>query len=146
MAHDETMGVREQAQMAARHILVINGDPSFLNLMRDFLQDEDYNVTTTNFVPATFDQIAALQPDALIIDLAIGRRAGWELLERLHKRVATRAVPVIVVSTQPDYLERVQAQVGRYGAVEILGKPFDLADLLSLVRVALAKHQPAPNV
>ena len=146
MAHDETMGVHEQAEMAARHILVINSDPSFLNLMRDFLQDEDYNVTTTNFVPATFDQIAALQPDALIIDLAIGRRAGWELLERLHAMVATRGVPVIIVSTQPDYLERARAQAARYGAVGILGKPFDLADLLALVRVALAKHQPAPNV
>ena len=146
MASDEAMGVHERAQMAARHIFVINGDPGFLNLMRDLLQDEAYNVTTTNFVPATFDQIAALQPDLLLIDLAIGRRAGWELLERLHATAATTAVPVIIVSTQPDYLARARAQAARYGAAGLLAKPFDLADLLLLVRTALAPSRPRPGV
>jgi len=140
------MGAREQAQLAARHICVINGDPGFLNLMRDLLQDEAYNVTTTNFVPATFAQVAALQPDLLLIDLAIGRRAGGELLARLHATAATTGLPVIIVSTQPAYLERARAQAARYGAAGLLAKPFDLADLLALVRAALARPQAVPGV
>ena len=42
---------RYQLQESRRHIFVINGASAFLNLMRDLLQDERYNVTTTNFVP-----------------------------------------------------------------------------------------------
>ena len=49
-----------QRQESRKHIFVVNGTPAFLNLMRDLLQDERYNVTTTNFVPRSYEQIAAL--------------------------------------------------------------------------------------
>lgn len=144
MASDDTMGAGERAQMASRHIFVVNGEPEFLNLMRELLQDADYNVTTTNFVPATFDHVAALRPDVLIVDLAVGRRAGWELLEALHADAATARIPVIIVSTSPATLARAEALAARYGAAGLLAKPFDLEDMLALVRVALALPDQSP--
>src|SRR5690349_20445088 len=99
-----------QLQEGRKHIFVINGAPEFLNLMRDLLQDERYNVTTTNFVPRSYEQIAALQPDALVIDVVTGQQAGWDLLERLHLEAATTGIPVIVVSTNPQLLERAREQ------------------------------------
>src|SRR5690554_1063582 len=95
-----------QLQEHRKHIFVVNGAPEFLNLMRDVFQEERYNVTTTNFVPRSFDQIAALQPDALIVDIVAGQQAGWDLLERLHAEAATTGIPVIVVSTNPQLLEK----------------------------------------
>jgi hypothetical protein len=68
--------MEDRTQEGRKHIFVINGAPEFLNLMRDLFQDERYNVTTTNFVPNSFAQIAALQPDALIIDVVVGQQAG----------------------------------------------------------------------
>ena len=56
------MRTAETTQMARQHIFAVNGSPDFLDLLRELLQDERYNVTTTNFVPATFAQIDALQP------------------------------------------------------------------------------------
>jgi hypothetical protein len=56
-----------------KHILVVNGDPAFLEMVRELLQLYDYNVTTTNFVPRTFRQIEARRPDLVIIDLVIGQ-------------------------------------------------------------------------
>ena len=42
----------------------------------------DEHLVTTNFVvPNSFEQIAAAQPNALIMDVAVGQSAGWELLE-----------------------------------------------------------------
>ena len=76
----------EAAQMGRKHVMVINGAPIFLNLMRDLLQDERYNVTTSNFVPSSFDQIAGMRPDLLMIDLAVHQEAGWKLLERLRRK------------------------------------------------------------
>jgi response regulator RpfG family c-di-GMP phosphodiesterase len=35
------------AQMKRQHVFVINGSPDFLDIMRELLQDEAYNVTTT---------------------------------------------------------------------------------------------------
>jgi CheY-like chemotaxis protein len=123
----------ERAQMGRQHIFVINGSPDFLDVARELLQEEHYNVTTTNFVPQSFDQIAALDPALIILDLAVGVRAGWELLERLAHAARLRDIPTIVVSTDPRYLDAVQADPARYGAHRLLRKPFDLDDLLRAV-------------
>ena len=68
--------------MRRQHVFVVNGSPHILNLLRKLLQDERYNVTATNFVPQTCDQIAALHPSLLSIDLAVGVRAGRRPDER----------------------------------------------------------------
>lgn len=123
----------EQTQMHRQHILAVNGSPDFLDILRELLQEEQYNVTTTNFVPETFGQIAALQPDLLIIDLAVGIRAGWDLLEQLGRDAQTNGIPVIVVSTSPQILDHVQTEPGRFGGQWFMGKPLDLDDLLRAI-------------
>lgn len=52
----------ETRQMGRKHVLAVNGDPPFLDLVRELLSDERYNVTTTNYVPKTFDVIVSLNP------------------------------------------------------------------------------------
>ena len=113
-----------------KHVLVVNAAPVFLDLARELLRDERYDVTTTSFVPRAFDQIAALQPDLLLIDLTAGERVGWDLLERLQREVRTRGIPVIVTSTDPRLLDRAGAHAGRYGADYLLAMPFDIAELV----------------
>jgi len=127
-------GGAEMDQMERRHVFVVNGAPMFLDLMRELLQDERYNVTTTNFVPRTFDQIAALQPSLLVIDLELGRQAGWDLLERLQGEAITNGIPVVVVSTDPRLLERAEAQRARYGGQRWVAKPFDIDDLVATIQ------------
>ena len=67
---------------------------------------ERFNVTTTNYVPLTFDQIAVAKPDLLVIGLVWGEIAGWELLERLHSEAVTLGIPVILTSTNQKLLDR----------------------------------------
>lgn len=124
---------REQTEMDRKHVFLINGSPEFLELLRQLLQDECYNVTSTNYVPRTFDQIAALQPDLLLIDLVIQRQAGWELLERLRGEALTAGLPVIVTSTDFRLLEHAQQEQVRYAGDTYLIIPFDLDDLLRAV-------------
>jgi len=86
-----------------KHIFAINGLADFLSVIRELFQEENSDVTT-NFVPNSSAQIAALQPDALIVDIVIGQQAGWELLERLHPEAVTTGIPVLVVSSDPRRL------------------------------------------
>ncbi len=138
------MGASEHEQRDRPHIFVVNGAPDFLNLMRELLQDEHYNVTTTNFVPATFAQIDTAAPDVLIVDLAVGQRAGWDLLEALHADAATAGIPVITVSTDQRHLARAEELAARYGVTALLEKPFDLDDMLALVAAALTPGRATP--
>ena len=122
------------SQDQRRHVFAINTSPEFLNVVRELFQEEGYHVTTTNFAPNSFAQIEALQPDALIIDIAIGQEAGWELLEQLGADADTAGIPVLVVSTDPRLLEQAQAQAGRYEHHRYLAKPLDLEAMLAAIQ------------
>ena len=128
-----TAGPDEQERERRQHIFVVNGDPDFLNIVRALLQDVRYNVTTTNFVPRTFDQIAALQPALLVVDVVVGKQAGWDLLDQMQSAASTHDIPVIVISTDPRLLDRARANQGRYAAQRFLDKPMDLDALLAMV-------------
>lgn len=123
----------EQTQRKRQHIFAVNGSSDFLDVIRELFQEEHYNVTTTNFVPETFAQIEALNPSLLMIDLVVGIKAGWDLLERLGIETATRGIPVVVVSTSSQILDEVRSDPSRYGGQRFLRKPFDLEDVLQTV-------------
>ena len=127
------MDFREQTRVARQHIFAVNGSPDFLDVLRELLQGEDYNVTTTNFVPNTFDQVAALDPALLIVDLAVGDRSGWDLLARVAAEGRTQQIPVIVVSTNQQSLDEVQAGPPRRAEHRTLRKPLDLDVLHGMV-------------
>src|SRR4051812_16962524 len=124
-------------QMQRQHVFVVNGSVEFLDVVRELLQEERYNVTTTNFVPDTFQQIEAAHPSLLIIDLCLGEKAGWNLLVELRQEAATRQVPVILVSTSKQLLEQAETQHAVWGGDRYLLKPFDLDDLLQMIQALI---------
>ena len=124
----------ERRQEERKHVYAINGAPEFLNIVRELFQDEQYNVTTTNFVPRSFAQIEALKPDALIIDIAIGEQAGWELLKQLGADADTAGIPALILSTDPRFLARAETHAAQYGNHRFLAKPLDLEAMLQAVQ------------
>lgn len=124
----------EHRQQQRQHIFAVNHDPEFLDFVRMLLQDETYNVTTTNYVPRTWDQIAALQPSLLLIDLSPVSAAAMELLEHLHQEGVTNRIPIVVTSTVPRILEQVEREPDRFGGARLVAKPFDVDVLLAAIR------------
>jgi len=113
-----------------KHVLVLNSNPDFLDLVRELLEHAAYSATATNFVPRSFDQIAALEPDLLIFDLALHQQAGWDLLERLADEAITLDMPVIVMSTDQKLLDRAKRERSQYAGNSWIVKPFHISDLL----------------
>jgi CheY-like chemotaxis protein len=127
----------EQRQRGRKHIFCVNGSSSFLDVVRSLFEQERYNITTTNFVPLTFEQVLALQPDLLIVDVVWGVQAGWELLEQLAHDAATYPIPVIVTSTNHSLLERAEALARPNGAKLYLDMPFDLETMVQMVHTLI---------
>lgn len=132
----------EQQQMARKHVFAVNASREFLDFLRELLQDEGYNVTTTNFAPHTFDQIAALRPDLIVLDVATGREAGWDLLEHLQREAITNQIPIIITSTDQRSLDRTQGDQARYGSQYYLVKPFDVGALMEAIRSLTGGAKP----
>jgi len=120
-------------QMQRQHIFVVNGSAAFLDVVRELLQDDRYNVTTTNFVPQTFKQIEISRPSLLIVDLIHGEMAGWDLLTELRHEAATRDIPVILVSTSERLLEKAETERVIWGGDRYFLKPFSFDALLQAI-------------
>lgn len=127
------MSESERLQMSRQHVFCINGSSMFLEFVRMLLEEECYNVTTTNFLPETFVQIAAVRPDLLILDLQIGKQACWDLLDRISQDALTRDIPVIVCSTTQSLLDRARNDGRADRPTRYIVKPFDIDDLLTSV-------------
>ena len=118
-----------------KHVFAVNSSPDFLLIVRELLEDEGYAVTTSEFEPNVFTRIVMRQPDALVIDVAAGESAGWDLLRRLHTEAATTDIPALVTSTATERLEQAREQAAWYGTNRtFLTKPMDLDELLGTIR------------
>jgi len=89
------------------------------------------------------DGIAALlavkeeNPDALVLDLHMPGRSGWDVIEALRADVATRALPIVVVSGEPERERSLEM-----GADLCLAKPCPPDHLLSELRRLLDERAP----
>jgi CheY-like chemotaxis protein len=78
--------------------------------------------------------IEAVRPDLVLVDLEVGLRAGWELLEALTASATTAGLPVVITSTDARWLETAIADPERVGGQAHLVKPLDIEELLTIVQ------------
>ena len=124
----------------APHVVAIDDDPGLRGLYRDFLEGEGYRVTALPVSPDGPASLAALAPDALLLDLRLaGGGDGAATLAALRADPSTAAVPVVVVTGDVRAADALRPVLGALGAALLL-KPFDLDDLLAAVAGALARR------
>lgn len=127
-------GQRRETSMGSRAttILCVDDDREVLEMLREYLTRQGFNVVTaTNGVEALL-QVARWLPRAAILDLFMPHRGGLEALDRI-KRLDPEIV-IILISGVPEALEMVtEAAVSVAGS---LRKPFDLRHLLGVLMEA----------
>jgi len=118
-------------------IAVINDDTAFLDLMHELLESEGFEVVPYREYQDVQKKIKAALPDLVVLDVVMsGEERGWQILELLTLDPVTRGVPIIVCTAAIRSLRDREEQLNRLG-IRSLPKPFDLDDLLALVRDAL---------
>ena len=123
-------------------ILVVDDDPTFGELMRDYLTGEGYAVEVCAHSAEAFERIWARPPGLVLLDIRMPQPTGLQLLDQLAADPATRSIPVLLCTACGPYEAPVWAEeLGRRGA-PVLFKPFPLAELGRRVPVMLAP-QPA---
>jgi DNA-binding response OmpR family regulator len=114
-------------------VCVVDDDPSVLRLLGRALQDGGMMVDLLDCGQALVRMAVARRYDLILLDLALPDLDGAELLETL--RSDHPDIRVMVVSAQDDAARRVRCLDG--GAIDFVGKPFDLSELLARVRAHL---------
>lgn len=128
-----------------QRVTVVNDNPEFLKLMGDLLHEERYMVTLVDGDREdAVDLIAASRPQALIIDLRLGRNElhGWEVLQALRSDPELRELPTLICTGDVPGLEQIADQLAAMRRVSTLQKPFDIDELFSKLD-ELLQREPA---
>lgn len=115
----------------SERILVVDDDPSLLEVLSLVLSSEGYRVTTAKNGAEALQQIEQVQPALVLLDMRMPVLNGWEFAARLHERGIT--LPIVVMTAAQD-AHRWAEEIGATGYVP---KPFDIGDLLAAVEQAV---------
>ena len=114
-------------------VLVADDDAGIRTVIGQALERAGYNVRVTSNAATLWHWISDGQGDVVITDVVMPDENGLDLLPRIRK--IRPELRVIVMSAQNTLLTAVRAT--ERGAFEYLPKPFDLNDLIGVVRRAL---------
>ena len=120
-------------------ILVVDDEPAIRDFVRAFLEDEGYRVAVGRNGDEALRAIRAQHPDLVLMDIMMPGVDGREVVRVLHEHRAHAAIPVILMSAAVSWDQSVD------GPIQFLRKPFDLDQLLGMIRAALACRSAAPG-
>jgi CheY-like chemotaxis protein len=110
-------------------VLVIDDDPATCDLLQRCLVDAGISVFTAANGEEGVLLAQALRPDAIILDVILPDRSGWEVLEALKADPDLVDIPVIMLSIVDE-----RGRGLGMGATEYLIKPVDSEQIINLIR------------
>jgi DNA-binding response OmpR family regulator len=118
----------------ARTVLVVEDEPKILGVVRDYLIDAGFSVTTAADGPTALARARAVPPDLVVLDLGLPGLDGIDVARELHRR---SAVPIIMLTARGAEVDRVLGL--ELGADDYLVKPFSPRELVARVRAVLRR-------
>ena len=123
-------------------ILVVENDAGFARILVDVARERDLKVLVTSQGASAVSLAMQFKPQFMTLDINLPDIQGWRVLERLKKDLATRHLPVCVISTDESRHRALTS-----GAVAFLAKPIPSRDAIEAFFDRLITHlQRRPSV
>ena len=116
------------------HILVVDDDEGIRSLVKKYLNENKYLITTANSAENAFEKIKIIKFDLIILDIMMPGKSGLDFLKEYKKDINT---PVILLTAKGEPIERVEGL--EMGADDYLPKPFEPKELDLRIRNIINK-------
>ena len=117
-----------------KHVLVVDDEQAIVAIVRDYLADAGFRVSTARSGEEALNLLRSIVPDLVVLDLGLPGIDGLDVTRTVR---ASSAVPIIVLTARGDEADRV---VGlELGADDYVVKPFSPRELLARVRAVLRR-------
>ncbi len=116
------------------HILVVDDDDGIRSLVKKFLNENNYLVTTANSAEDASDKIKIIKFDLIVLDIMMPGKNGLEFIDENKKNLDT---PVILLTAKGEAKERIEGL--EVGADDYLPKPFEPKELILRIKNILDK-------
>ena len=113
----------------AARVLIVEDDDGIRDLVDIVLSSAGYEILTASDGAAALQVLGTVHPDLVLLDMRMPVMDGWELARRYRALPGPHA-PIVVMTAARDAAQRA-AEIDANG---YLGKPFDMGELLALVR------------
>jgi signal transduction histidine kinase/CheY-like chemotaxis protein len=107
--------------------LIVDDEPSALQLLSRFARQAGYNVSTATDGGEGLALARELNPDLILLDIGMAKVDGWEVLEQMNNETSLRTIPTVVVTVDDNRRRALAA-----GATDHLLKPVNREDLLDI--------------
>ncbi len=121
--------------MARKKILLVDDADTVLMVERMVLSKGPYEVVTAKDGKEGVAKAETERPDLILMDVVMPNMNGFEACRRLREKEATRAIPIIMVTTRAE-AENMQTGF-ESGCTDYVTKPINGAELLAKVRSCL---------
>ena len=116
------------------HILVVDDDDGIRSLVKKFLNENNYLVTTADSAEDASEKIKIIKFDLIVLDIMMPGKNGLEFIEENKKKLDT---PVILLTAKGEAKERIEGL--EVGADDYLPKPFEPKELILRIKNILDK-------
>lgn len=118
----------------AQTILVVDDEPSILEVLSLYLQREGYQVITAEDGNDALAKARDDQPDLIVLDIMLPYRSGLEITTTLREE---RAVPIILLTARTEEIDRIAGL--ELGADDYVVKPFSPREVVARVKAVLRR-------
>lgn len=115
-------------------ILAVDDDPTLLRFLKDYLQEEKYDVVIANNGPDALRVAYREHPDLVVLDVMMPVMDGWEVCARLRELSDIPIILLTAKSTEVDKLRGFQLGVDDY-----VTKPFSFPELTARIQAVLSR-------
>ena len=117
------------------HILIVDDDNRIRDLLKDYLERNNYIVSTAENADQAKIKIEYLKFDIIILDVMMPGQNGYELTREIKKK---NNVPIILLTAKGEVESRIKGL--ELGADDYIGKPFEPKELLLRVKNIIKKN------
>ena len=111
------------------HILVVDDDDRIRSLLKEYLSENNYIVSTAEDSEEAKKKLDYLKFDIIILDVMMPGQNGYELTKEIRKKIK---IPIILLTARGEVENRIKGL--ELGADDYIGKPFEPKELLLRIK------------
>jgi len=116
------------------HILIVDDDNRIRSLLKDYLTENSYIVSTAEDAEQAKEKLKYIKFDMIILDVMMPGQNGYDLTKEIKKKMK---VPIILLTAKGEVENRIKGL--ELGADDYIGKPFEPKELLLRVKNIIDK-------
>ena len=117
------------------HILIVDDDDRIRGLLKDYLTENNYIVSTAENAEEAKSRLQYLKFDTIILDVMMPGQNGYDLTKEIKKQIK---VPIILLTAKGEVENRIKGL--ELGADDYIGKPFEPKELLLRIKNIINKE------